>query len=190
MRSDHELLAAWAANDRDAGRELYQRYAERVSRFFSRKTSDELPDLVQRTFLKLLETARRGDAIDNPAAFLFAIARNELYDLFGRRSSARERFDPSHTSLADLRTGISTRLDRHQREQLLHDALARLPLDSQLALELYYWEELSMADVARVLGTTESAAINRVHRARKQLRDELGDAVQALETRPAPPEQK
>lgn len=191
MRSDDQLLAAWAGGDRDAGRDFYQRYAERVSRFFVRKTSDDLPDLVQRTFLKCLDVVRRGDPIDNPAAFLFTIARNELYDLFGR--NARDRFDPEHTSLADVRSGISTRLDRHQREALLHAALARLPLDSQLALELYYWEDLAMSDVARVLGVTESAAINRIHRARKQLRESLADtpdAVQALETRPAPPELK
>jgi RNA polymerase sigma-70 factor (ECF subfamily) len=151
---------------------------------------------VQRTFL-VPETARRGVEIGNPAVLLFAIARNELYDLFGRRATDRERFSPEHTSLADLRTGVSTQLARHQQERLLMEALARLPLDSQLALELYYWEELAMEDVARVLGTTQSAAINRVHRARKLLRDRLGEleaspetaerAAQALETRPLVP---
>jgi len=188
MRSDDELLGAWATGDRDAGRDFYQRYADRVTRFFARKTQDELPDLVQRTFLKCLEAARKGE-VGKPAALLFAIARNELYDQFTRRMTNAQRFTPEHTSLADLRTGISTQLARHADERLLAEALAQLPLDAQLALELYYWEELAMEDVARVLVTTQSAAINRVHRARKQLRDLLGDrerVAEALETRPLP----
>jgi RNA polymerase sigma factor (sigma-70 family) len=197
MRSDAELLTAWSAGDRAAGHDFYQRYADRVTRFFARKTDDELPDLVQRTFLKTLETARRGVEIGNPAALLFAIARNELYDQFGRRATDRDRFSPEHTSLADLRTGISTRLARHEQERLLLDALSRLPLDAQLALELYYWEELAMDDVARVLGITTSAALNRIHRARKLLRQRLAEleaspeavdqVTQALETRPLEP---
>ena len=181
-RPDEELLGAWAAGDRDAGRELYQRYAERVTRFFARKTDDELPDLVQRTFLKCLEAAKQG-TVGNAAGFLFAIARNELYDQFRRRRDV----DPAVTSLADVRTGLSSQLARHERERVLHDALAKLPLDSQLALELYYWDDLAMSDVARALATTESAAINRIHRARAQLREMLPpDLAQAFETRPLP----
>ena len=183
MTSDGELLAAWAGGDREAGQELYRRYADRVTRFFARKTDDELPDLVQRTFLNALEAVRAGTRVDSPAGFLFAIARNELYDQFKRVRPV----DPEVTSLADVRTGLSTRYARHEQERFLLDALARLPLDAQLALELYYWEELAMDDVARALGVTRSAALNRVHRARAQLREQLpADAVQALETRPEP----
>ena len=189
MADDRELLVAWAGGDRDAGRDFYQRYADRVTRFFARKTDDELPDLVQRTFLKCLEAAQKQD-IGNPPALLFTIARNELYEHFRARMTDRARFEPEHTSLADVRTGISTRLARHQEERRLAEALAQLPLDAQLALELYYWEELAMEDVARVLGVTASAAINRVHRARKLLREQLAEAPQLaerLETRPLPP---
>lgn len=46
-------------------------------------------------------------------------------------------------------------------------------MEGQLVLELYYWEELSMAELSEVLEITRSAAINRVHRARAALRDAL-----------------
>jgi RNA polymerase sigma-70 factor (ECF subfamily) len=186
VRSDTELLDAWAAGDQESGRAFYGRFADRITRFFARKLHADTADLVQRTFLKALEAhrARPAEDIGNPAGLLFAIARNELYDAFRARRRAAERFDPDVTSLDALGaagTGASTAVARHEQQRLLLAALRRIPLDDQLALELYYWEELPMADVARVLGITRSGAINRVHRARGLVRD----ALEALETTPA-----
>jgi len=184
VRSDTELLDAWAAGDQEAGRAFYGRFADRVTRFFARKLHAEVADLVQRTFLKCLEARRGGAEVGNAAAMLFAVARNELYDAFRARRRAAARFDPDVTSLEELAgagTGASTAVARHEQQRLLLAALRRIPLDDQLALELYYWEELPMADVARVLGTSKSGAINRVHRARGLVRD----ALEALETTPA-----
>jgi RNA polymerase sigma factor (sigma-70 family) len=181
MRSDTELLDGWASGDDAAGREFYARWANRVAGFFARKVDDDLPDLVQRTFLKCLDARRRGLEVGNAAAMLFAIARNELYDAFRRRRREPERFSPEETTLEDLGTGASRQLVRFEQQRLLLAALSRIPLDHQLALELYYWEELSMEDVARVLGTTKSGAINRIHRARELVRQRLA----ALEATPA-----
>jgi RNA polymerase sigma-70 factor (ECF subfamily) len=174
VRTDSELLDAWTRGEESAGRDFYLRYADRIARFFARKTADDVPDLVQRTFLKCLDARKRGVEVGNAAAMLFAIARNELYDAF-RRQRAALKFDAETTSLEDLKTGVSQRLARHEEQRLLLTVLAHIPLDDQLAIELYYWEDLSMDDVARVLGVTRSAAINRVHRARELIRDRLGE---------------
>jgi RNA polymerase sigma-70 factor (ECF subfamily) len=55
-----------------------------------------------------------------------------------------------------------------------------VPIDDQIALELYYWEDLGMDAVASVLGIGKSAALSRVHRARERVRERLGQ----LEARP------
>ena len=182
VRSDAALLDAWTRGDEAAGREIYRRYADRLTRFFARKVPSEVADLVQRTFLKWLEAAKEGGGFERPGAALFAIARNELYEAFKRRSKSPATFDPAVMSLEDLGTGPSQALARHEQQRLLLAALRRLPLDDQLAVELYYWEELAMEDVAQVLGATKSAAINRIHRARAALREKLTelDASPAL----------
>jgi RNA polymerase sigma-70 factor (ECF subfamily) len=179
--SDSELLSAWAAGDRAAGEAFYGRYADRVARFFTRKTPDDAADLLQRTFLKCLEACRAGTEARSPVALLFAIARNELYDRFKARLGERERFSPELTSLEDLGTGALTQLLREEQQRLLAQALARLPLDHQLALELYYWEGLAMEELTEVLGITRSAAINRIHRARAALREHLAALAQSAE---------
>jgi RNA polymerase sigma-70 factor (ECF subfamily) len=169
LAADTELLDAWAQGDAEAGRALYVRYADRVTRFFARKTRIDTADLVQRTFLKCLDARRRG-TVGDAAGLLFSIARNELYDHYRARARDAARFTPERTSLEDLGVGPSAHAAQREEHRMLLGALTKLPIDDQLALELYYWEELPMDDVARVLGITKSAAINRVHRARDRVR--------------------
>lgn len=174
MREDRELLAAWAGGDQKAGTDFFRRYADRVTRFFARKLDDDVADLVQRTFVKMLEAQKKGVEIQSVGGYLFAVARTELYDSL-RDKQKRGKFEPAVTSLADLGTSPSQVLARNEEQRLLLAALRRIPLDSQVALELYYWEQLSMQEVAEALGVTKSAAINRVHRARDQVRTALAE---------------
>lgn len=181
MDDDSELLRRWADGDEQSGRALYRRHCDRIAGFFARKlpgASDDAADLVQRTFLKCLETQRAGTEVRNPVGLLFTVARHELFDHI--RRARRDDFDPARTSLADLGPSPTQRIARDDETRLLYAAMEGLPLDDQLALELYYWEGLPMGEVARALEITRSAAINRIHRARKALRA-------AIEAGPATP---
>ncbi len=169
--TDRELLDAWAEGDEEGGRALYKRYCDSIAAFLVRKGGTDVADLVQRTFVKCLEARRRGTVVEQPRAFLYRIARNELFDQLAR-DHGRE-IDPAVTSLHDLATGPASRIDRDRALDQLLEALRRIPLDQQIALELYYWEGLPMEEVAEVLGVTKSAAINRVHRARALVRERM-----------------
>jgi RNA polymerase sigma-70 factor (ECF subfamily) len=182
MESDEQLLADWAAGNQRMGSRLFGRYADRIYRFFATKVRDEHDDLVQRTFLKCLEAAKRGDEIGDAAALLFTIARNELFDHLRRRMREDARFSPEVTSLEDTGESPSLVMARTEQHRLLLAGLRRMPLEEQLVLELYYWEELEMESVARVLGISKSAAINRVHRAREALRERLRKMEARAET--------
>ncbi|MCH9682910.1 MAG: sigma-70 family RNA polymerase sigma factor [Deltaproteobacteria bacterium] len=175
MDSTDDGLHAWARGDQEAGRAFYRRHCARITAFFARKTSTDVPDLVQRSFLKCLEAARGDTPVLNPVGLLLTIARHELYDHLGRLH--RVAIDPAVSSLHDLGPSPSQQLAEDERQQRLLSAMDRLPLDDQLALELYYWEQLPMAEVARVLEVGRSAALSRVHRARARLRTLLDDAV-------------
>ncbi|HEU5059975.1 MAG TPA: sigma-70 family RNA polymerase sigma factor [Kofleriaceae bacterium] len=174
MQADLELLAAWASGDAGAGREFYGRYAQRIARFFARKLPDEAADRVQRTFLKCLEVVKAGREVGDPGALLFAIARNELHDALRARMRDRDRFDPDEVTLEQLGTAPPDRLARRQEQATLLRALRQLPIDDQLALELYYWEDMPMERIGQVLGISRTAAVSRVHRARQLLRDLIG----------------
>jgi DNA-directed RNA polymerase specialized sigma24 family protein len=73
------------------------------------------------------------------------------------------------TSSDELTPSPSSVLAVHQEQRLLLEALRRIPLDYQLVLELYYWEDMAAPELAQVLGLPEGTVRSRLRRARELL---------------------
>jgi RNA polymerase sigma factor (sigma-70 family) len=175
--SDDSLLDAWCAGDKGAGNTLLSRHFTALWRFFENKVGADADDLIQRTLLACAESHTRIRRESSFRTYLFSIARHELYRFFRQKSSAAERLDFGVTSLSDMRTSATARLARAQDKQALESALARLPLDDQILLELAYTEELDSPALAEILGIEPSSVRSRLHRARKQLEQSLEGQV-------------
>ncbi|MBK6921570.1 MAG: sigma-70 family RNA polymerase sigma factor [Deltaproteobacteria bacterium] len=183
---DAELLVRWRAGDSTAADELFARHMAAVARVFRFKADEALDDLIQDTFLVCLE---RRDVVVAGAGlrpFLLGVAYNLLRRHFERRMGPRGRVDPMTTSLGQL-DGHSPAsvlsLARAQADVI--EALRELPLEQQVALELFYWEDLSAPEIAGILGIPEGTVRSRLRIARDRLREALGargvapDAVEA-----------
>jgi RNA polymerase sigma-70 factor (ECF subfamily) len=182
MASDSELLAAWQAGNKQAGSELFGRHFNSLYRFFASKVADDSEELVQRSFVAALEgVARfRGDA--SVRTWLFAIARNILRQWIWERGRATEREQVlEHSSVAALGIGPITAFDLAREHKLLAAGLQRIPIDSQIVLELFYWEKLTAAEIAAVFECAEGTVRGRITRARQQLRAELDQIVRTKE---------
>lgn len=180
MNDDAALLASWCAGDRDAGEALIGRHYAPVLRFFRTKAGPEADDLAQRTFLRCAEAGQRYRAEASVRAFLFGIARNVLLEHI--RSRVRDgRVDPdfSVSSVLDLNPRASTLAFRKAEERRLVQALQQTPLETQIVLELYYWEDLSVDEVARVVDVPPGTVKSRLHRGRALLREALERAPAA-----------
>lgn len=171
MTDDAELLDAWRRGDRRAGRELFARHIDAVSRFFTNKIGEEREDLIQRTFLACVESRERIREGSSFRAYVLRVARNELYDHFTAR--VRGGVDPLTTSVIEVGNSPSGVVAARQRDELLLLALQQLPLALQACVELHYWEELSMVELGEVLGVAPGTAKSRLHRARELLRENL-----------------
>ena len=182
MRPDEELLAAWRDEDKQAGSELFGRHFDALYRFFASKVGDDAEELVQRSFVAALESAERfrGDA--SVRTWLFAIARNILRQwIWERDRTARREQVLEHSSVAALGIGPSTALDLAREHRQLAAGLQRIPIDSQIVLELFYWEKLTAAEIAAVFECPEGTVRGRINRARQQLRAELDRIVRTKE---------
>ena len=166
---DFALLEAWRGGDRKAGERLFDRHFAAVQRFFRNKVSDGVEDLVQQTFLACVESQERfrGDA--KFRTFLLGIANNVLRNHFRRRSRKEGKLDFGTFSVHDLQPGAATMVAKQREQQLLADALRMLPVDDQVILELYYWEELKAREIAEVVGMTEANVRNRLRRSKISL---------------------
>lgn len=125
---------------------------------------------MQQTFLSCLASSSefRGEA--SFRTYLFTIARNKLHDHLRGFARREQPIDFAEVSLADLGTSPSRALVRNEDEALVQAALARLPLDLQVAIELVYFEEMSAPEVAAVLGIPEGTVRSRIRRALESLR--------------------
>ena len=135
--TDLDLLASWRDGDAKAGNALFDRYFDALFRFFRNKVQDGAEDLVQQTFLALVQSRDRfrGDA--SFRTYLFTAARSKLYNYLERRGRDGV-IDYGVTSCEDLGISPSAMVGRDEQHKHLLLALRQLPVDMQVALELYY----------------------------------------------------
>ncbi|MCY0986498.1 sigma-70 family RNA polymerase sigma factor [Nannocystis sp. ILAH1] len=169
MSSDLELLKGWRAGDRAAGNELFKRHYKPIYNFFRNKVDDGIEDLVQRTFLACLEAAERFREEASLRTFLFGIAHNLLRDRFRRSRRAGEAVDIETQSVVDLGASPTSVMAARDEENLLVQALRRIPVAAQVILELYFWEDMTGAEIGAILGVPENTARSRLRRAKEQL---------------------
>jgi RNA polymerase sigma factor (sigma-70 family) len=166
--SDQDLLARWRDGDAESGQALFQRHFDGIYGFFETKCHADADELTQATFLACLRGRDQFRGDSSFRTYLFAIARNELY-----RLRANERLDFQLSSIMDLVSTPGTKIARNQEHQQLLAALQRLPLEQQTLLELHYWEDMGIGDLAIIFDAPEATIRTRLHRARKLLREKI-----------------
>ncbi|MCH9686792.1 MAG: sigma-70 family RNA polymerase sigma factor [Deltaproteobacteria bacterium] len=182
MPTDVELFEAWRAGDAKAGALLFDQYAREIYGFLRGKVRDTAAeDLVQETFVACLRAAEgfRGDA--SFRTYLFRAARSRLYNYLQRDKAKEDRIDFAVTTLHDLAPSATAAIAKRERDRVLLEALRRVPLEFQIAIELYYFEQLRGQQLAEVLGVPDGTARTRLRRARQLLHAQL----MALEGGPA-----
>jgi RNA polymerase sigma factor (sigma-70 family) len=167
--TDIELFDAWTRGDRRAAEELFERHFDAIDRFFRNKIIDGYEDLVQQTFTACLETRDRfrGDA--SFRTYLFAIGHNILRAHFRSRRRESSRLEFTEISAQDLAPGPSTMFRARREQQLLLESLRQIPLDYQVVLELYYWEELSGSAIAEIVDLPENTVRSRIRKGKQLL---------------------
>lgn len=183
--SDAELLARWADNDRDAANALFERYFDPLYRFFRSKVAANLEDLVQETFLAAIAGRERLRETSSFRGYLFGVARNLVRQRLRRHRVRGDKVDMLTHSVADVSPGMATAIGEKREHRLLSQALRDLPADYQIALELFYWEQLTGPELADALDLTEAAVRSRLHRAKQALRariEELGSSAALIQS--------
>jgi len=180
-RSDTELIAAWRAGDRSAGGVLFDRHFGSICRFFRNKVQRDVEELVQMTFMGAVEGRDRFREEASFRTYLFAIAHNVLRSHFRRQGRVREIVEIDSQSLVDLGGSPTALLAAQGEVRLLLHGLRRIPLESQVLLELYYWERLTIREVGAFLGVSEETGRNRLRKARRL----LIKAIHELEASPS-----
>jgi RNA polymerase sigma-70 factor (ECF subfamily) len=169
--SDGELLERWRAGDLASGEELFERYYQMVERFFLNKVTTGIPDLVQETFIRCVESRERIRDNDRFRSFMFAVAYNVLNAHLRERYRGGKELNSEEISVLDLAPGPGTLVGERREHRLLLEALRSIPIDDQVILELHYWEQLTTEQIAEVLQIPVGTARGRLQRSRTRLEE-------------------
>ena len=140
-------------------------------------------DLVQETFLQAFRKWDQFEGRSKPSSWLYTIAARICQRRHRRRAGEPSRLESleellpvGEETVVDLRSGQDGPFaDRLHREavEVVDDALAGLPVEFRLPLVLKEIAELSLREIAGILGVKEATVKTRVHRARMALRREV-----------------
>ncbi|MDH4066981.1 MAG: sigma-70 family RNA polymerase sigma factor, partial [Acidobacteriota bacterium] len=148
---------------------------------------EDAEDLLQETFLQAYRKWDQFEGRAAPASWLYSIAARGCQRLRRRRAGEPARFDsldeplPSGLALVTrLPAAEAGPLDEELRKevvQIVDRALERLPPDYRLPLVLKEIAELSLGEIAEILGVKEATVKTRVHRGRLALRSALAGGL-------------
>ena len=164
--NDDELIAALAAGDDAALRELFTRHAPWLAaRLRAALPPPDVEDVLQETFLAVWKGARAYRPRGTPRAWMWVIARNQAALLLRKRG-------PATLSLLDETPQPG--LDPAEAAVARADIAAALGGPEGDLLRLMYVEDRPVAEVAALLGVPAGTVKSRAHRARRSLRAALG----------------
>ncbi len=173
--TDEELMARAAAGSDKAFEELYRRYARRLKGFFFLQLGgdEELAaDATHDVFLRAYEARSRYLEGRSVSTWLFTIAYNICRNHY--RSNAYEaQLLASLDAEPISQQQIEVQLDQATLDQALAQVLAELPAPLHQLFSLHYQEELTIPQVAEIVGIPEGTVKSRLHKTMNIIRKKL-----------------
>ncbi|NVO14143.1 MAG: sigma-70 family RNA polymerase sigma factor [Rhodoplanes sp.] len=175
--TDAGLMARMAEGDRAALQAFYTRHHVRVFRFVLRILGDrtQAEDVISDVFIDAWRQAGQFEGRSAVSTWLLAIARHKAYAVLRRRPT--ESIDDEKA--AQIEDGCDTpdvTLEKRNRAAILRRCLEALPSTHREIVDLVYYHEKSVAEVARVFNIPENTVKTRLFYARKKLAGMLAGA--------------
>jgi len=166
---DEALLEAWRAGDRAAGEELLRRSKPVLMAFFRRRTSQNVDELVQRTLVACIHAVTHFEGRSTFKGFLLGIARNQF--LMGLR--AKKTAEMPNTLATFPEDGPSQLVASKQELKILVAALNATQSPFREVLKMFYWDEFSVEQIAKILDVPSGTVKSRLGRGRSMIRERL-----------------
>jgi RNA polymerase sigma-70 factor, ECF subfamily len=162
----HELGARLARGEEAAFAELYDSCADRLHHFVASRlgSREAAADVVQTAFLRAVRSRKRFCGVENPVAYMFQIARNEV-----ARAAKRGQHFGQALSTDESFTSGDTGEERDDVE-VVAAALGRLDAEDRELVELKIFCGLTFREIADVTALPQGTVATRYRRALESLR--------------------
>lgn len=162
------LLAQTAAGNTDAYCKLYTYYTPKLYRFiypFANRSKEETEEVIQEIFLKIWVKRHTLISITSFKAYLFKMAKNQLFDEFQKQKVRKEKTD-QHTYLAEETTdAVDHKMIYAEYYAMATKAIADLTPQRRRIFELRTQNEMSIDEIATHLKISHSAVKKQLYEA-------------------------
>ena len=131
------------------------------------KSTHDAQDILQNVFLKLLKYSEEFTSDEHLDKWLTTVCVNESKNYI--KSLFRK-----HQSIDDCEI-VSQDIFENSMQSDLYNVVMSLPKKDRTVIHLFYYEDMSIKEISSILKSTESTVKTRLSRARKKLKEMLGD---------------
>lgn len=184
--SMEELVGRARRGDTDAVSALYEQTYSKVYYTVKSmiKNEDDVLDVLQDAYLKAFTHLKSFEGGEKFLPWVKQIAANTARDRLRRKTpalfgelTADETQTPAEERIPDERPAAlpEASLDAAETQRLIREILDSLPDDQRAVVGMYYYEELSVREIAEALGVSESAVKSRLLYARRKIEARVRD---------------
>jgi RNA polymerase sigma-70 factor (ECF subfamily) len=170
---DEILIARIAGGDELAMRLLFGRHKVRVYRFVLRlvRNAATAEELLSEVFLEVWRQAGKFEGRSTVSTWMLSMAR---YMAFASMRRAPEQLEEEKAErIEDTTDDPETTLAKKDKASVLRECMALLSLEHQEIVDLVYYHEKSVREVAQIAGIPEATVKTRMFYARKKLSEFL-----------------
>jgi RNA polymerase sigma-70 factor (ECF subfamily) len=170
VETDGDIIARIKAGDQLALKTLYARHHVKIFRFAMRivKSVPAAEDVVSEVFLDVWRSAAQFEGRSEASTFLLAVARNKAYSALRKRRED-ELDEDAAAEVEDQADTPETSLQKKNKGDILRACLGKLSREHREVMDLVYYHDKSVEEVAAIVGAPEGTVKTRMFHARKRL---------------------
>lgn len=168
--------------DKTASAELYEKMYDKLY-FFALKnvrSKEDAEDIVQEAFMKALESLGELNSSESFSGWIYSVTYNLCIDKMrgGKRVARFETEDDRDNAIENsaLNEPVMVPEDYMQNEETkrqIKDVIDGLRPDMRSAVILYYYDQMSIAEIAETMNLSESSVKSKLYQARKKIKTKL-----------------
>jgi RNA polymerase sigma factor (sigma-70 family) len=179
---DQHYIHLVREGDTNAFAVLVNRYKDMVFTLSLKmlKDREEAEEIAQDTFLKIYKSLSKFNGESKFSTWIYKVAFNTCLDRLkkNKRSQPFAGLDEFTELEAISLINVLDSIEERERKQMIQDCLHGLPGEDSFLLTLYYFEEQSVEEIAKIIGINPNNVKIRLYRSRKKLAALLKDRLE------------
>jgi len=171
--NDQVYIDSILNGDTNAFAVLIDRYKDLVYTLTMRmmKHTEEAEEAAQDTFIKVYKSLNKFKGDSKFSTWIYRVAYNTCLDRLKKNKRQAYTVEINEYTEHQVKTldNALDQLEAKEREQSIQDCLALLPSEDSFLLTLYYFEELSLDEIGKIVGLKPNNVKVKLFRSRKKL---------------------